>query len=280
MKWDFYERLQAALGSGASTAVVTRLSDGAQSLFDGSRWDGAIALDDEQRAAAARMLLGDRSGALPGSNDLFIRCYARPPRLIVVGAAHISQFLAPMAALAGFEVIVVDPRRAFASTERFAGVKLMNEWPDEALAKLKLDSTCAVVTLTHDPKLDDPALIAALTSPRGRGQVRISSSRSMIVAECSGNSSPTPFPAWQAQARSTMMRSRPWPPMRSATGRSPRPMPARSSTTRYAAIASRCKSRCMAARSQRSRITCVAVCSAGLPPPSSASTPPARRSPK
>jgi xanthine dehydrogenase accessory factor len=165
MKWAFYERLQAALGSGASTAVVTRLSDGAQSLFDGSRWDGAIALDDEQRAAAARMLLGDRSGALPGSNELFIRCYARPPRLIVVGAAHISQFLAPMAALAGFEVIVVDPRRAFASTERFAGVKLMNEWPDEALAKLKLDSTCAVVTLTHDPKLDDPALIAALTSP-------------------------------------------------------------------------------------------------------------------
>jgi xanthine dehydrogenase accessory factor len=96
---------------------------------------------------------------------LFVRSYARPPRLIVVGAAHISQFLAPMAALAGFEVVVIDPRRAFATTERFAGVKLINSWPDEALETLKLDSTCAVVTLTHDPKLDDPALIAALDSP-------------------------------------------------------------------------------------------------------------------
>jgi xanthine dehydrogenase accessory factor len=165
MKWDFYQRLQTALAAGASTAVVTRLADGAQALFDGSTWDGALALDAEQRAAVQRMLIGNRSGILPGSDQLFVRSYARPPRLIVVGAAHISQFLAPMAALAGFDVIVIDPRRAFASTERFAGVKLVNAWPDEALEKLQLDSTCAVVTLTHDPKLDDPALIAALNSP-------------------------------------------------------------------------------------------------------------------
>jgi xanthine dehydrogenase accessory factor len=83
----------------------------------------------------------------------------------VVGAAHISQFLAPMAALAGFEVIVIDPRRAFASTERFPGVTLIDAWPDEAFKQLNLDSTSAVVTLTHDPKIDDPALIAALGSP-------------------------------------------------------------------------------------------------------------------
>jgi xanthine dehydrogenase accessory factor len=82
-----------------------------------------------------------------------------------VGAAHISQFLAPMAALAGFEVIVIDPRRAFASTERFPGVTLIDAWPDEAFSGLNLDSTSAVVTLTHDPKIDDPALIAALRSP-------------------------------------------------------------------------------------------------------------------
>jgi len=83
----------------------------------------------------------------------------------VVGAAHISQFLAPMATLAGFEVIVIDPRRAFASAERFPGVTLVDEWPDVALERLQLDATTAVVTLTHDPKLDDPALIAALQSP-------------------------------------------------------------------------------------------------------------------
>ena len=165
MKWDFYQRLQSAIAAGASTAVVTRLTDGAQALFDGSAWEGDLALDAEQRKGVQRMLIGDRSGILPGSEQLFVRSYAKPPRLIVIGAAHISQFLAPMAALAGFEVIVIDPRRAFATTERFAGVTLINTWPDEALESLKLDSTCAVVTLTHDPKLDDPALIAALNSP-------------------------------------------------------------------------------------------------------------------
>jgi xanthine dehydrogenase accessory factor len=165
MKWTLFERLQAAIGAGASAAVVTRLGDGAQALFDGNRWEGELKLDEAQCAEVQRMLVADRSGTLAGSEQFFVRTYARAPRLIVVGAAHISQFLAPMAALAGFDVVVIDPRRAFASTERFAGVRLINEWPDEALEKLELDATCAVVTLTHDPKLDDPALIAALRSP-------------------------------------------------------------------------------------------------------------------
>jgi xanthine dehydrogenase accessory factor len=144
---------------------VTRLGDGAQSLFDGERWEGGLELTEEQRAAVHRMLVADRSGMLAGAENLFVRSYARPPRLIVVGAAHISQFLAPMAALAGFEVIVIDPRRAFASVERFPGVTLIDDWPDQAFERLKLDATSAVVTLTHDPKIDDPALIAALGSP-------------------------------------------------------------------------------------------------------------------
>ena len=144
--------------------MVTRLADGAQAFFDGERCEGTIELTDAQRAAVRRMLVAGRSGMLPGEQDLFVRSYARAPRLIVVGAAHISQFLAPMATLAGFEVIVIDPRRAFASAERFPGVTLMDAWPDEALERLKLDATTAVVTLTHDPKLDDPALIAALQS--------------------------------------------------------------------------------------------------------------------
>jgi xanthine dehydrogenase accessory factor len=165
MKWTLYERLQALTAAGASAAVVTRLTDGAQSLFDGERWGDGLELADEQRAAVHRMLIADRSGILAGAENLFVRSYARPPRLIVVGAAHISQFLAPMAALAGFDVIVIDPRRAFASAERFPGVTLMGDWPDEAFERLKLDATSAVVTLTHDPKIDDPALIAALGSP-------------------------------------------------------------------------------------------------------------------
>jgi len=165
MKRALYERLQAVTAAGASAAVVTRLDDGLQTLFDGQRWDGELELAEEQRAGVQRMLVADRSGMLPGAENLFVRSYARPPRLIIVGAAHISQFLAPMAALAGFEVVIVDPRRAFANAERFPGVTLIDAWPDVAFENLKLDATCAVVTLTHDPKIDDPALIAALGSP-------------------------------------------------------------------------------------------------------------------
>jgi xanthine dehydrogenase accessory factor len=165
MKWALYERLRAVTAAGASAALVTRLGDGQQSLFDGTSWQGELALSAEQQVAAQRMLVADRSAVLPGSEDLFVRAYARAPRLIVVGAAHISQFLAPMATLAGFEVLVIDPRSAFAAEHRFEGVQLINAWPDEALQQLKLDATSAVVTLTHDPKLDDPALIAALESP-------------------------------------------------------------------------------------------------------------------
>lgn len=165
MKWALYERLQAATSAGVSIALLTRLADGAQSLFDGERWQGTLVVPEEQRAAVRRMLIADKSGMLPGAEGLFVRSYARAPRLIVVGAAHISQFLAPMATLAGFEVIVIDPRRAFASGERFPGATLLDAWPDEALEQLKLNATSAVVTLTHDPKLDDPALIAALASP-------------------------------------------------------------------------------------------------------------------
>lgn len=165
MKWSLYERLQALSAAGASAAVVTRLADGAHTLFDGERWEGDVQLTDEQRKTVGTMLIANRSGMLAGTDDIFVRSYARPARLIVVGAAHISQALAPMAAIAGFEVVVIDPRRAFASADRFPGVTLANTWPDKALQELKLDAVTAVVTLTHDPKLDDPALIAALRSP-------------------------------------------------------------------------------------------------------------------
>ena len=81
-----------------------------------------------------------------------------PPRLIIVGAVHIAQSLAPMATMLDFDVTVVDPRGAWATTSRFPGVKVMQDWADEAFEAMGLDVSTAVVTLTHDPKLDDPAL--------------------------------------------------------------------------------------------------------------------------
>jgi xanthine dehydrogenase accessory factor len=96
---------------------------------------------------------------------VFIHVHNPPLRLVIVGAVHIAQPLSRMAALSGYAVTVIDPRRAFASDERFADVAVSRDWPDEALAALAPDARTAVVMLTHDPKLDDPALEVALGSP-------------------------------------------------------------------------------------------------------------------
>jgi xanthine dehydrogenase accessory factor len=97
-------------------------------------------------------------------SEYFIRVHNTPLRMIVVGAVHIAQALVPMAQLAGYACTVVDPRGAFATKERFPGVTLSEDWTDDALSQLKPDARTAIVTLTHDPKLDDPALQVALKS--------------------------------------------------------------------------------------------------------------------
>lgn len=165
MKSDLFERLLAERAAKRAATLVTRLADGAQALVVGGDIVGELQLTPEQHEEIRRRLRSDRSGALESSNgELFARCYASAPRLVIVGAVHITQALAPMAAMAGFEVVVIDPRRAFATSERLPGVTVTTEWPDEALARIGLDAQTAVVTLSHDPKLDDPALIAALQS--------------------------------------------------------------------------------------------------------------------
>ena len=145
--------------------VVTRLVDGAQCVVDPASCEGELVLADEQRVEAESLLASGRCTTLASGEGLFARAYVPAPRLLIVGAVHIAQALAPMAAAAGFEVIVIDPRGAFASGERFPGVQLSDEWPDEALARLGLDAKTALVALSHDPKLDDPALELALPSP-------------------------------------------------------------------------------------------------------------------
>lgn len=105
----------------------------------------------------------DRSG-FEEDGETFVAVHNPPLRLIVVGAVHIAQALVPMAQIAGYDPAVIDPRETFASEARFPGVTLRHDWPDEAVAELGLDARTALVLLTHDPKLDDPALIAALRS--------------------------------------------------------------------------------------------------------------------
>jgi xanthine dehydrogenase accessory factor len=111
---------------------------------------------------AEAALAADRSGF---AGEWFLGVHNPPLRLIVVGAVHIAQALAPMARLAGYDVAIVDPRDAFASAARFPDVRLLHDWPDAALEAFGLDGRTAVVTLTHDAKLDDPAITAALRAP-------------------------------------------------------------------------------------------------------------------
>jgi len=119
----------------------------------------------ELNEVAEKVLQSDESGTHKiGGADWFMHAYNPPLRLVVVGAVHIAQALVPFATQCGFAVTLVDPRRSFASDERFPNVTISTAWPDEAMDEFKPDSRTAVVTLTHDPKLDDPALDRALKS--------------------------------------------------------------------------------------------------------------------
>ncbi len=165
MRRDTLDALLAARRDKRALALVTDLKSGAQSIVVDGKFDGPLELDGTITAAVGRAVAEDKSGRVADSEaPLFVQVFNPPKRLILVGAVHISQPLAPMAALAGYGVTVIDPRGAFATAERFPGVELSEDWPDEAMTKLAPDRRTAVVTLTHDPKLDDPALTVALRS--------------------------------------------------------------------------------------------------------------------
>ncbi len=156
---DILAALEQAKRDKRPVVLATELPGGDQCLLPDP------AAPAELNEAAQAVLLSDESGTHKiGGTDWFLHAYNPPLRLIVVGAVHIAQALVPFAAQCGFAVTVVDPRRSFASDERFPNVTISSEWPDEAMDAFKPDSRTAVVTLTHDPKLDDPALDRALKS--------------------------------------------------------------------------------------------------------------------
>ena len=166
MRASLFEKLQACRAASTPVAVLTNLRTGQQLLVTADGSQGDLCLDVDMIAAAQDAIRGDASTSFETpAGKIFVHVFAPPPRLIVVGAVHIAEPLARMGALAGYGVTIVDPRRAFAASQGFSGVTVSGDWPDEALEKLKPDMRSAIVTLTHDPKLDDPALDVALRSP-------------------------------------------------------------------------------------------------------------------
>ena len=163
MKRHLLDELLRARAEKIPCAVLTHLSSGRQTLYRSSASSDPEGRLPELHSEIRDALRRDRSRCVETeSGSVFVQVFNPPLRLVVVGAVHIAQALVPMAEMVGYEVVVVDPRRSFASGDRFPGISLVDDWPDDALSTLAPDSRTALVTLTHDPKLDDPALIAGL----------------------------------------------------------------------------------------------------------------------
>ena len=163
MRLSLLEELLAAGRTNVPTALVTHLETGAQVLVSKAGGAGGdLTLDSEVRTRVLQALDDDQSGVL--DDILFIEVWNPKPRLLVVGAVHAAQELVPLARAAGYDVVVIDPRTAFSTSARFPDTTLRQDWPDEAVPALAPDRRTAILTLTHDPKIDDPALVAALRS--------------------------------------------------------------------------------------------------------------------
>ncbi len=162
MKRGVLKAVEARRAQKQPFATVTDTATGAQNLTDAAVSDGDLTLSEAQVDEVRRRIAADQSGVM--DSGLFVRVYSPPARMVIVGAVHIAQALAPMAKLAGFDVTIIDPREAFVRSGQLADIHAIVEWPDDGMAQVKPDMRTAVVTLTHDPKLDDPALAAALRS--------------------------------------------------------------------------------------------------------------------
>jgi xanthine dehydrogenase accessory factor len=158
LRLDLLSTLNAERAARRAVAVVTDIASGAQRLVK-----SADVSADPMRELLEKHFASGKSGMEEAAGaQTFVTVHVPPPRLVVTGAVHISQALAPMARILGYDVTIVDPRTAFATVDRFPEIKVIPDWPDTALPPLNIDHYTAFVALTHDPKIDDPALLHAL----------------------------------------------------------------------------------------------------------------------
>ena len=158
MKLDILHAVNAEREARRAVVVVTHVDTGEQRVVRANE----VARDPLHELIEKRLRMAKSGMEETPQGRVFLTVHVPSARLVITGAVHISQALAPMAALVGYDVTIVDPRTAFASQERFPDVKVIAEWPDAALPPLNIDRYTAFVALTHDPKIDDPALLHAL----------------------------------------------------------------------------------------------------------------------
>jgi len=165
MRAELLEKIIHARKQARAVVMISHLDTHTQYLYSGDGEPDADSIPAELSAQARQLLKEDRSRLVEtAGGQVFFHVFNTPLRMLIVGAVHIAQHLARMATMCGYEVTVIDPRKSFASRERFPGISLNTAWPDDALRELAVDGRTAIVTLSHDPKLDDPALAAALQS--------------------------------------------------------------------------------------------------------------------
>ena len=158
MKIDILAALNTERQARGAAIVITDTASGTQRLVKAAD----VAKDPLRAELAERLRTGKSGMAETAEGRVFFTVYVPAPQLVITGAVHISQALAPIGQMLGYDVTIVDPRTAFASIERFPDIKVIAEWPDTALPPLNVDRYTAFVALTHDPKIDDPALTHAL----------------------------------------------------------------------------------------------------------------------
>jgi xanthine dehydrogenase accessory factor len=158
VKLDVLHKLNAERAARRAVVLVTDIGSGEQRLVTAAE----IAKDPLRTLIEKRVRMGKSGMEETPQGEAFFTVHVPSPQLVITGAVHISQTLAPLGLMLGYDVTVVDPRTAFATPERFPDLKVVAEWPDVALPPLNVDRYTAFVALTHDPKIDDPALKHAL----------------------------------------------------------------------------------------------------------------------
>ncbi|MEE2997808.1 MAG: XdhC family protein [Pseudomonadota bacterium] len=165
MKKETLEQLLDDQAAKKAVALATDMDNGEQTLVYREMASGPDAEKQEVLSITRQAIQDNRSKVYEiDGRRIFVQVFNPPLRMLIVGAVHIAQPLSRMASVAGYDVTVIDPRASFATDDRFPGIKLNGEWPDDAMRELDPDRRTAVITLTHDPKLDDPGLEVALRS--------------------------------------------------------------------------------------------------------------------
>ena len=159
MKLKILQEIIKKKNSKTEFAIVTNLKDGDSEIFEKGK---KLSKNFENYQDQIEIFFKTKKNGVIENTEIFVETYIRPIKVIIVGAVHIAQYLVDFAKSLNFEISIIDPRGYFASEQRFPDLKIINKWPDEAFKEIETNENTALIALTHDPKIDDPALQHAL----------------------------------------------------------------------------------------------------------------------